>query len=164
MYGIEVIDINKKEKKGMEIVQNKAARRGLGANKHVAIPALRGEIGWSTFEERVDKAKINYRIRLEHMNQKRWAKKVFEWKGNKSMFKKQTNKSMNQIGMKIERNNNKKQIKINGEKVEGERKIQDVVKKEVQKQGLRKWRENMENKNSLRWYKGKEKPKRENIY
>ena len=39
-------------KKGIEIVQNKAAMRGLGANRHVAVEALRGDMGWSTFEER----------------------------------------------------------------------------------------------------------------
>ena len=71
MYGLEVIDANGKEKKGLEIVQNKAARKGLRANRHVAIEALRGEMGWSTFEERIDKAKINYRIRLEHMDEKK---------------------------------------------------------------------------------------------
>ena len=40
-------------------------------------------MGWSTFQERIDKTKINYRLRLEHMSDKRWAKKVFEWRGNK---------------------------------------------------------------------------------
>ena len=45
MYGMEVIESGKKEEKGLEIVQNRAARRGLGANKHVATEALRGEMG-----------------------------------------------------------------------------------------------------------------------
>ena len=43
-------------------------------------------MGWSTFQERTDKTKIDYRVRLEHMNYKRWAKKVFKWRGNKSTF------------------------------------------------------------------------------
>ena len=153
-----------KKKKGLEIVQNKAARKGLGANRHVAIGALRGEMGWSTFEERIDKAKINYRIRLEHMDGKRWAKKIYDWKGRKSKFNKQTNNNMKKIGMKIINSNNGKEIKLNGETLEGERRIQEKVKKEIQKRGLKKWRENMENKRSLRWYKEKEKPKYENIY
>ena len=42
MYGMELLDVGKKEEKGLEIVQNRAARRGLGANKHVATEALRG--------------------------------------------------------------------------------------------------------------------------
>ena len=43
---------------------------GLGANRHVGIEALRGEMGWSTFEERIDQAKIKYRTRLELMDEK----------------------------------------------------------------------------------------------
>ena len=35
----------KKEVKGLEILQNKAARKGLGANRHVVIEALRGDMG-----------------------------------------------------------------------------------------------------------------------
>ena len=88
MYGLEIVEVGGKEKRGLEIVQNRAARRGLGANRHVATEALRGEMGWSTFQERIDKTKINYRVRLEHMSDKRWAKKIFEWRGNKSTFKK----------------------------------------------------------------------------
>ena len=69
------MEVGGKEKRGLEIVQNRAARRGLGANRHVATEALRGEMGWSTFQERIDKTKLNYRVRLEHMSDKRWAKK-----------------------------------------------------------------------------------------
>ena len=48
-------------------------------------------------------------------------------------------------------------IKVKGEKVEGERKIQNRVKTEVKKEGLKKWKANMEEKTSLRWHKNKEK-------
>ena len=164
MYGLEVIDITGKEKKGLEVVQNKAARKALGANKHVAIEALRGEMGWSTFEERMEKTKINYRIRLEHMEEKRWAKRIFNWKGRNSKFKKQSNMCMNKIGMKITTSNNDKEIKLNGVVLDGERKIQGKVKKEVKKKGLNKWKENISKKRSLRWYKEKEIPKTENIF
>ena len=49
----------KEKKRGLETVQNRAARRGLGANRHVATEALRGVMGWSTFQERINKTKIN---------------------------------------------------------------------------------------------------------
>ena len=58
MYGMEVIKINKKEVDDLEITQNKVARMGLGARKWVATETLRGEMGWSSFEERIDKVKI----------------------------------------------------------------------------------------------------------
>ena len=70
----------------------------------MATEALRGEMGWSTFPERIDKTKINYRVRLEHLNDKRWAKKVFEWRGNKSTFSKETNRNKKRIDMKIVNN------------------------------------------------------------
>ena len=147
MYGLEIIEVGGKEKKkrGLEVVQNREARRGLGANRHVATEALRGKTGRSTFQERIDKTKIKYRIRLEHMNDKRWAKKVFKWRGNKSTFRKETNRNM-RIDMKITNNDENLEIKINGEIVEGERKIQNRVKKEVKKGGLKKWKANMEKK------------------
>ena len=94
MYGTEIIEINKKEERGLEIVQNRAARRGLGANKHVATEALRGEMGWSSFEERTDESKIKYRVRLEYMDDKRWTKKVYNWRKRYSKFTKQTKKRM----------------------------------------------------------------------
>ena len=45
MYGTEITAMGKKEVKGLEIVQNKTARKGLGANRHVMIEALRGDMG-----------------------------------------------------------------------------------------------------------------------
>ena len=88
MYGLEIMEVGGKEKKrrkkrGLEIVQNRAARRGLGANRHVATEALRGEMGWSTFQERIHITKINYRVRLKHMNDKRWARKFSNGEGTK---------------------------------------------------------------------------------
>ena len=125
-----------KKKRGLEIVQNRADRRGLGSNRHVATEALRGEIGWSTFQERIDKTKIKYRIRLEHMNDRRWAKKIFKWRGKKSAFRKETNRNM-RIDMKITNNDENFEIKMNRGIVERERKVQNGVIKAVKKEGLK---------------------------
>ena len=95
------------------------------------------------------------------MSDKRWAKKVFDWRGNKSSFKKETNRNMKTIDMKIVNNTENMDITIKGQRVGEERKIQNRVKQEIKKEGLKKWKENMENKKSLRWYKNKEKPKNE---
>ena len=72
---------------------------------------------------------------------------------------------MKQIKMKFIETQGEKEITIDGEKIEGnEKKFGNEIKKEIQKKGVDKWKENMRKKNSLRWYKIKEKPKRENIY
>ena len=165
MYGTELTDLGKKEEKGLEIVQNRAARRGLGANKHVATEALKGEMGWSSFEERIDQAKIKYRLRLEYMDEKRWAKKVFQWRKRDSKIRKQTNRRMKKINMKITENNDNLQIKINDETVDGtEKKIANKVKKEIASTGNKKWVSNMEKKSSLQLYRVKEKPGKDKAY
>ena len=80
------------------------------------------------------------------MNDKRWAKKVFKWRRNKSAFRKETNRNMKRIDMKIVNNDENLDITIKGERVGEERKIQNGVKKEVKKKGLKKWKANMEKK------------------
>ena len=130
MYGTEIIGIGKKEMKGLEIVQNKAARKGLGANRHVGIEALRGDMGWSTFEERINMTKIKYRVRLEQMESSKWAKKVFIWRNRNSKFVKETNNSMKRIDMKIVETQGEKEILLEGNKIEGnEKKIGNIIKK-----------------------------------
>ena len=50
----------------------------LGANRYAAVEAIRGDMGWSTFEERLMKNQLKYKARLERMNSKRYAKKVYK--------------------------------------------------------------------------------------
>ena len=80
------------------------------------------------------------------MSDKRWAKKVFEWRGNKSTFRKETNRNMKIIDMKIVNNNENMDMTIKGQRVGKERKIQNRVKQEIKKEGLKKWKANMEKK------------------
>ena len=61
-----------KEVQGLQVVKNKAARVGLRVNKYAPTETLRGEMGLSTFEERVDKAKAKYKMRLEMIEENRW--------------------------------------------------------------------------------------------
>ena len=98
------------------------------------------------------------------MSDKKWARKVFEWRGNKSTFRKETNRNMKIIDMKIVNNNENMDITIKGQGVGKERKIQNRVKQEIKNEGLKKWKANMEKKKSLRWHKNKEKPKMKKIY
>ena len=65
----------KEEIEGLEIEQNKADRRWLGANKHSGIETLRGGMGWSSFESRIHQTKIKYKTRLELKKGTNWAKK-----------------------------------------------------------------------------------------
>ena len=84
------------------------------------------------------------------MSDKRWAKKVFEWRGNKSTFKKETNRNMKTIDMKIVNNTENMDITIKGQRVGEERKIQNRVKQEIKKEGLKKWNAKMEKKKIIK--------------
>ena len=84
MYGAELIDADARDIQGLEVVQNRAARSGLGANKYAPSETLGGEMGWSSFGERVDKTKMKYLLRLDYMREDRWPKKVKNWTGANS--------------------------------------------------------------------------------
>ena len=165
LYGAEILEIGGKETKGLEVVQNKAAREGLGAEKYTPIETLRGEMGWSTFEERIQKSKIKYRIRLEYMNENRWPKKIFNWIGKKGKFIREGNRRMKKINMKIEQKQEGKEIWIEGNEINT---TENILKKKintlVQKKGIQVWKQGIDKKKSLRWYKEKEKPRKENFY
>ena len=128
LYGAEILEIGGKETKGLEVVQNKAARGGLGAGKYTPIETLRGEMGWSTFEERIQKSKIKYRVRLEYMNENRWPKKVFNWVGKKGKFLREGNRRMKKINMKIEYKQEGKEIWVEGNEINT---TENILKKKV---------------------------------
>ena len=51
VYGMEVVGSNKVEEEKWERIQDKIGRLGLGANRYVSREAIRGEMGWSTFDD-----------------------------------------------------------------------------------------------------------------
>lgn len=63
----------------LEVPQNTTGRIALGANRYVAVEAIRGAMAWNTFRERLAKAVLRYRVRVQKMDESRWAKKVYEW-------------------------------------------------------------------------------------
>ena len=56
MYGMDVIAWNESEIDRLEVVQNRTARMALYAPRYTAVEALRGDMGWSTFRERLVKS------------------------------------------------------------------------------------------------------------
>ena len=79
MYGMDVIAWNDNELEKLEMGQNRVARMALNAPRYVAVEALRGDMGWSSFRERYVKATLRYKARLEQMNDVRIVRKVFVW-------------------------------------------------------------------------------------
>ena len=57
LYGAEILELGENETRGLEVVQNKAARLGFGAGKYAPIETLRGEMGWSTLKKEFKKVR-----------------------------------------------------------------------------------------------------------
>ena len=164
LYGTEILDLGRKENQHLETVQNKMARLGLKANKYAGTETLRGEMGWSSFEERVDKAKIKYKWRLENMNDKRWAKKIYNWTENKGKTQNDYNKKLRKYDIKILGTRERKKVLIENKEITKQNKINKEIDKRVKERGLKEWKKGMEKKKSLLYYANKERPNWEPIY
>ena len=151
--------------KDLEVTQNKVARMGLGANRTTAVEALRGDMGWSSFEERIHKGKLKYWARLYHMHESRWPKKIWNWKRGLGKFGMECEKLKHKYKIKILRQNRPEEIHINNKKINNvytslKKGIENIIKL----RGLVIWQENMDTKDSLRYYKNKEKSHKESFY
>ena len=144
MFGAELIAFRDADLKEMEKIQNKVGRTALNIPKYAATEGIRGEMGWSTWEERIAAAKIIFHRRIENMEDTRWAKKVWQWRGEDSAWKKGVKK--------LERKWGTENMSI------------PEVRLKVREEGGVRWKEGMERKTTLRWYKYKEKPRKEWIY
>ena len=71
---------------------------GLGSNKMVGVKAIRSDMGWSSFEERLFKGKLKFKIRLEKMDEDRWAKKCYLEVGTRSRWSMNCAKIVNKCG------------------------------------------------------------------
>ena len=75
MYSMDMMVWNKREVDKLEVCQNKIARAALGAPRYASVEALRGDMGYSLFCERMMKASIKYNVRLERINEDRWTRR-----------------------------------------------------------------------------------------
>ena len=144
MYGAEIVNFRRNDVVELEKIQHKIGRIALGAPKYTAVEGIRAELGYSTWEERIAKSRVAFARKLESMDDDRWAKKLWLQRGNDSKWKKETNKLERKWGtVGMEWNNAKKQI---------------------EEEGIRKWKEGVEQKSTLRWLTNKEKPRKEWCY
>ena len=122
-------------------------------------------MGWSTFEERIDKSMIKYKLRLECMEENRWPKKVFNWREGKGVWNREVRKRLNKYNITFERRGYENIISINEEVVEGSNiKIIKKIEERVKNKGCNIWKDAMEGKETLKWYKNKKEPRWENYY
>ncbi|XP_037557960.1 uncharacterized protein LOC119435064 [Dermacentor silvarum] len=63
----------------LERGQREVGRLALGCHGRVAVEAIQGDVGWSSFEAREAKSKIAFECRLRNMDDARWARRVFRY-------------------------------------------------------------------------------------
>ena len=100
MYAMEVIDWTADTAKKLETIQNGVGRIALAASRYTGVEAIRGDMGWSTFEERLMKNQLEYKIRLERMNNKRYARKVYNEIGKGGKWIQSCGRNVKKCGLK----------------------------------------------------------------
>ena len=169
MYSMDVLVWNENDLDKLEVAQNKVARIALNAPRYAAVEALRGDMGWSTFRERLRKSTLRYKVRLERMDDARLARKVYLWNIRDSKWGNNCMKMAGSSGMTprwMERylvgGQYRYEWKITDRNREGVdwnvKKWKCVIDRGVKEVGLRKWRDEMERKSTLEWYKNKKSP------
>ncbi|KAF2352525.1 Steadiness box (SB) domain [Trinorchestia longiramus] len=66
MFGMNVMAWNGGDLEKLEVLQKRVGRLALGTPKWTAAEALRGDLGWSLFSERMVKAVLNYKQKEIH--------------------------------------------------------------------------------------------------
>ena len=171
LHGMDVVNWTMSEINKLESIQNKIGRLALGANKFVGVEAIRGDMGWSTFEERIMKGTLRYKIRIERMNDNRWARSVSMEAGNSSKWMMNCTNIANRSGIFriwIRNQQGKQEWNLSLDRgdnnVYDEKKWKGIINTRVSEYGLEKWEKGMERKSTLRRYKKKKYPGKERFY
>ncbi|XP_018497356.1 uncharacterized protein LOC108865136 [Galendromus occidentalis] len=138
-------------RKNIDSAQRQAARWALGEPAcNLANEFLKGELGWSTFEEREAKSKITYFKRIQEMPDERWAKRMLTMISiNNAKIK--AVERMKTLSLKYEcdkivvKRSGAGGACLNTFKKSVEKKIRDLVHQE--------WRDGMNEKSSLARYR-----------
>lgn len=76
-----VVCISADTRAWLERGQREVGRVALGCDGRVAIEAIQGDLGWSSFEAREASSKVAFEDRLRQMEDQRWARRVFRYMG-----------------------------------------------------------------------------------
>lgn len=147
---------SRKEMDSLDVIQNKAGRIALGGNKYTAVEAIRGDMGWSTFRERIAKAGLRYRARVIRMDVDRWASKVLDWNICGKWM----------MGLtKVKRWLGEPEMFIRGEMIHGNMAVcKRIINRMVERKGKEEWQRGMSEKSTLEWYRIKDQPRGESYH
>ena len=107
--------------------------------------------------ERVEKAVLQYKVRLGKMDDNRWARKVYEWTSLESRWKRATVKIKRKC--ELERFTQSEVMLWLGIN-----ELNTTVNERVQERECGKWAQSLWEKSSVEWYRRKTQPKSECFY
>ena len=96
-------------------------------------------MGWSSSEERMDKTKFKYQVRLELMDENRRVKKIYKWNRNTSTVIKEYRNRIWKRNMDIREQQEEIKLTIEGKEfIEGEKQMNRRIKKNIENKLLEK--------------------------
>ncbi|XP_040357166.2 uncharacterized protein LOC121046700 [Ixodes scapularis] len=78
-FGNSVLCLSSGTRQYLEVRQREVGRTALGASRTAPNEAVQGDMGWSGFEAREARAKLDFERRLSRMSEERWARQVFKY-------------------------------------------------------------------------------------
>ena len=171
MYGTNAISWTRGEINRLEVIQNKIGRLALGANMGTGTEAIRGDMGWSTFEERFMKGKLSFKARIDNMQGDRWVREICLQVGYKTCWMRNCAAMARDVGMgrtwdfsRAGINQWRMAIANGDRRVLSSKELKPLIKQKVEGYGLEKWVKGIESKRTLNLYRSKKCPGREWFY
>ncbi|KAF2353294.1 hypothetical protein FHG87_015949 [Trinorchestia longiramus] len=87
MFGMNVMAWNGGDLEKLEVLENRVVCLTLGTPKWTAVE-VRGGFRVESISERTVNAVLNYKVRIEEIENKSWVKQIFEWRVSESLWKK----------------------------------------------------------------------------
>ena len=151
IYGAEIFEIGVGDRKKLEVIERQVGRWALGANQGTGAEAIMGDLGWAGIGYMIEERKLTYMGRVGTLEPHKWVRQAWEWanEGNLPWVK-----TARDLGKKFD---------LNLEGGFGDRKSwAKKVKAGILNVNTDKWRQGMENKETLRFYRTKTEKKWEN--
>lgn len=78
-FGNEVLCLSSGTRQYLEVRQREVGRAALGVSRTTPNEAVQGDMGWSSFEAREARAKLDFERRLSRMCEERWTRQAFKY-------------------------------------------------------------------------------------
>lgn len=144
-FGNAVVLVSAPTRAWLERGQREVGRLALGCHGRVAVEAIQGDMGWSSFEAREACSKLGYEGRLRRMDASRWAQRVYRYlhfKGIRTIWYGRVNLLRRKFGFLARLASEETETKDNA-----------AIQARVREEETTKWALSMQDKSTLRLYR-----------